>query len=169
MVVDKTKIQEKLSAGTLSGTNTASILASKKIKGLKGDRGITLTGDDDQVTIKGPPVSDWTSGITTETHNIDTGPTKLVIRNASIPSQTVAEFENASKKIMTYGDLHIDPQKTIFTDSIAAHLGTDGQHRIKVNGGVWFDAAPQDITFEATGTSYTLQEAFDSKQDSSVP
>ena len=58
------------------------------------------------------------------------------------------------------------PPKTIFTDSIAAHLGTDGQHRISVNGSVWFDAAPQDIKFETTGTSYTLQEAFDSKQDS---
>ena len=123
-----------------------------------------MTGDDEKVTLQGPPVADWTSGLTNETHYIDTGSTKLEIRNAT--SQTVAEFENASKKIMTYGDLYIDPHKTIFTDSIAAHLGTDGQHRIKVNGGVWFDAAPQDIKFEAAGTSYTLQEAFVAKQDS---
>ena len=75
--VDTIKIQEKLSAGTvLANDNSASILVSKKVRGLKGQRGITVSGDDEKVTLQGPPVADWTSGLTTETHYINTGPTE---------------------------------------------------------------------------------------------
>ena len=79
-------------------------LVSNKVKGLKGQRGITVTGDDEKVTLQGPPVADWTSGLTAETHYIDTGPTKLLIRNAT--SQTVVEFAaSTSKDIRAYGSL----------------------------------------------------------------
>ena len=70
---------------------------STKVKGLKGERGITVTGDNEQVVIlQGPPVADWTSGLTTETHYIATGPTKLAIRSAD--TQTVAEFSASTSK-----------------------------------------------------------------------
>ena len=58
--VDKEKIQEKLSAGTLlANDNSPPILVSKKVKGLKEQRGITVTGDNEQVvTLQGPPCAD---------------------------------------------------------------------------------------------------------------
>ena len=57
LAVNTDNIEEKLSAGTLSGTNTAPILVSKKVKGLKGERGITVSGDDEKVALQGPPVA----------------------------------------------------------------------------------------------------------------
>ena len=71
-----------------------------------------MTGDDEKVTLQGPPVADWTSGLSTETHYIDTGPTKLEIRNAT--SQTIAEFSaSTSKDIRTYGSLTTEGGLTV--------------------------------------------------------
>jgi hypothetical protein len=161
LAVKTDNIQEKLSAGTLSGTSTAPILVSKKVKGLNGERGITVTGDNEQVVIlQGPPVADWTSGLTAETHYIDTGPTDLTIRNTN--SLPVAKFANVSRNIQAYGDLvmlpekalqvtnvdpventtyvkvrgdlYIDPDKIIFVDSITPHLRVGEPLSVQVNG-----------------------------------
>ena len=80
LAVNTNNIQEKLNAGTLSvNANSALILVSKKVNGLKGQRGITVTGDDEQVILQGPPCADWTSGLASEPHYIETARTMLAI------------------------------------------------------------------------------------------
>ena len=113
LAVNTNNIQEKLNVGTLSvNDNSAPILVSKKVKGLKGQRGITVTGDDEQVILQGPPCADWTSGLASEPYYIDTGPTKLAIRNAT--SQTVVEFAaSTSKDIRAYGSLTTEGGLTV--------------------------------------------------------
>ncbi len=152
-----------------------------------------MTGDNEQVGIlQGPPVADWTSGLTNEPHYIDTGPTDLTLRNTN--SLPVAKFANVSKNIQAYGDLvmlpkkaikvtnidpienttyvkvrgdlYIDPEKTIFTDSLTPHLHLSmcaQQHCVQVNGdldiqGTLTTTGPTTITLGATSNVYSKDE-----------
>ena len=113
LAVDKTKIQEKLTAGTLPPLVVESepVLTGSTIKGLVGERGVSLESTDNYVRVIGPPSAEWTSGLVGDTHYIDTGPTELTIRNAS--SLPVAKFTNASKDIRAYGSLTTDGGLTV--------------------------------------------------------
>ena len=93
-----------------------------------------MTGDDEKVTLQGPPVADWTSGLTTETHYIDTGPTDLTIRNAN--SLPVAKFANVSKDIRAYGDLVMLPDKAIKVTNIDP---VDNMSSVQVRGDLYID------------------------------
>ncbi len=99
VAVDKTRIQEKLTAGALpTGYGAEPIVTgSNTIKASRGEHGGTLDHTDNYVRVIGSPSADWISGLADAPHYIDTGPTELTIRNAN--SQTAAKFANASKEI----------------------------------------------------------------------
>ena len=63
--VDKDKFQEKLIPGELpSESQTSAVLDGKKIRGLIGDRGSSLEPSANLVRVKGPPITDWSQGLT---------------------------------------------------------------------------------------------------------
>ena len=74
--VDKSVIQEKLTPGqVLANDNSGSILSGNKIKGLKGDRGITLSGDSEKLVLTGPLTAEnglSVTTVTTPTLNVNT-------------------------------------------------------------------------------------------------
>jgi len=112
--VNKEKIQEKLTAGSIEGhASVSSILSGKKIKGVKGLRGISAaTNDDDLVWLYGPEISNWSSGPTSQSHYIDTGPVELQIRDNSEPRESVVEFY-PSKAIHTNGPVTMEKKLTV--------------------------------------------------------
>ena len=61
--------------------------------------------------LQGPPVADWTSGVTTEKHYINIGPSELTIRGDN--SLPVATFMPTSKDIRTYGSLTTEGGLTV--------------------------------------------------------
>jgi len=107
--VDKEVIQEKLTAGSIEGhASASSILSGTKIKGVKSLRGISAaTNDADLVWLYGPEISNWSSGPTSQSHYIDTGPVELQIRDNSEPRESVVEFY-PSKAIRTNGPVTMD-------------------------------------------------------------
>ena len=90
------------------------ILTGSTIKGLIGESGVTLASTGNYVRVICPPCADWTSGLANETHYIDTGPTKLAIRNAT--SQTVVEF--TASEIGASSDLAMLSNKKLKVDNI---------------------------------------------------
>ena len=102
LAVDKDKIQEKLTAGSIAGhASVSSILSGNKIKGIKALQGISAaTNDADLVWLYGPQISNWSSGPTSQSHYIDTGPIELQIRGTN--DESVVELY-PSKAMHTNG------------------------------------------------------------------
>ena len=112
LAVNKTNIQEKLTSGTIvANDNSADVLVGSKIKGTKGDRGITVSSDAEKLMLTGPPISDWSSGASSGVHYLDTGPTELQVRNAS--AQPVVRFYSTSKDFRSYGSATVDGDLSI--------------------------------------------------------
>ena len=107
LAVDKEKIQEKLTVGSIAGhASVSSILSGNKIKGIKGLQGISAaTNDADLVWLYGPQISNWSSGPTSQSHYIDTGPIELQIRGTN--DESVVEFY-PSKATHTNGPVTMD-------------------------------------------------------------
>ena len=105
--VDKEIRQEKLTAGSIEGhASVSSILSGNKIKGIKGLQGISAaTNDADLVWLYGPQISNWSSGPTSQSHYIDTGPIELQIRGTN--DESVVEFY-PSKAIHTNGPVTME-------------------------------------------------------------
>jgi hypothetical protein len=112
LAVDETNIQEKPIPGTiLADDNSGSILSSTtKVRGLKGQRCITVSGDNEKLLLTGPPSADWTglTGPVGDIHFIDTGVNRLQIRDDSDPRQPIAEFNPQTRYMWTYGSVVID-------------------------------------------------------------
>ena len=102
LAVDEQKIQERLTAGSIEGhASVSSILSGNKIKGIKGLQGISAAANDaDLAWLYGPQISNWSSGPTSQSHYIDTGPIELQIRGNNDESDV--EFY-PSKAIHTNG------------------------------------------------------------------
>jgi hypothetical protein len=79
---DKDKIQEKLKAGELpSESQTSAVSDGNEIKGLVGDRVISLDPSSSFVRVKGSPIADWSHGVASDAdHYLDTGSSSLKIR-----------------------------------------------------------------------------------------
>ena len=112
LAVDKEKIQEKLTVGSIAGhASVSSILSGNKIKGIKGLQGISAaTNDADLVWLYGPQISNWSSGPTSQSHYIDTGPIELQIRGTN--DESVVEFY-PSKAIHTNGPVTMEKKLTV--------------------------------------------------------
>ncbi len=81
LAVDKEKIQEKLTAGELpSESHTSAVLDGNEIKGLVGDRGTRLEPCAYFTRVKGPPIADWSQGLTFDVdHYLDAGISSLTV------------------------------------------------------------------------------------------
>ena len=126
--VNKDKIQAKLTAGVdPSEPQTSAVFdGGNKIKGLVGDRGVSLEPSANFIRVKGPPIADWSHGLTTDAdHYLDTGTNSLTVRTKTNLINS-ASFYNASIGNVGEGDVLLHKNCTIGQDAqINGTLHTD--------------------------------------------
>jgi hypothetical protein len=141
-----------------SGTSTLdsqAIISGSVIKNLKPGTAITLSSDDNSIIISGRDAYTKTESDTNYYY-------KSFIDNTASAwsSGLVSDFSH----ILSTGTNNLTIRSKTGTPFDIMRIYNTGI--VNFTGLVMFDAEPQDITFATNGASYTLQDAFDFKQNS---